>query len=80
MRKWGLVDMARVRTLDYPALASMIKVLAEYTKIKGLIVFTGVSPALIQIFQLVNVDRYLRKFVYADEHEAVGALLAGRKG
>lgn|GEM_PF-4986516 len=80
VQKWALVDMGRVRTLDYPALASMIKVLAEYTKIKGLIAFTGVSPALIQIFQLVNVDRYLRKFVYADEQEAVGALLASRKG
>ena len=80
LQKWALVDMTRVRTLDYPALASLIKVLAEYTKIKGLIAFTGISPALIQIFQLVNVDRYLRKFVYTDEHEAVGALLASRKG
>jgi pSer/pThr/pTyr-binding forkhead associated (FHA) protein/anti-anti-sigma regulatory factor len=80
VQKWALVDMTKVRTLDYPALASLIKVLAEYTKIKGLIAFTGVSPALVQIFQLVNVDRYLRKFVYADEHEAVGALLASRKG
>jgi pSer/pThr/pTyr-binding forkhead associated (FHA) protein/anti-anti-sigma regulatory factor len=80
VQKWAVVDLAQVRTLDYPALASIIKVLAEYTKIKGLLSFIRVSPALIQIFQLVNVDRYLKKFVFVDEEEAVQALLKSRRG
>lgn len=79
-RKWALVDMGGVRNLDYPAMAGLVKVLAEYTKIQGMIAFTGVSPALIQIFQLVNVDRYLKKFTFADENEGVQALLRSRQG
>jgi pSer/pThr/pTyr-binding forkhead associated (FHA) protein/anti-anti-sigma regulatory factor len=80
MQKWALVDMGQVRSLDYPALASLIKVLAEYTKIKGMIAFIGISPALVQIFQLVNVDRYLKKFTFTDENEGVQALLRSRRG
>jgi len=61
-KKWAIIDFKDISLIDYPALASLLKIIAEYDQKGGEIVLINISDELEKTFELVNVLRYLNKF------------------
>ncbi len=70
-KKWAIIDFKWVSLIDYPALASLLKIIAEYTQIGGEIILINISEELEKVFELVNVSRYLSKFKRNSLEEAL---------
>ncbi len=73
-KKWAIIDFKGVSLIDYPALASLLKIIAEYTQIGGEIILINISEELEKVFELVNVSRYLSKFKKQDLKESLDYL------
>lgn len=61
-KKWAIIDFKDITLIDYPALASLLKIIAEYSQRGGEILLINISKEIENTFQLVNVLRYLNKF------------------
>lgn len=70
-KKWAILDFMDISLIDYPALASLLKVIAEYKQRGGEILLINISEELEKTFELVNVLRYLNKFRKENLKEAL---------
>lgn len=70
-KKWAILDFKEVSLIDYPALASLLKIIAEYNQRGGEIILLNISRELERTFELVNVLRYLNKFRKENLKEAL---------
>lgn len=71
IKKWAIIDFNKLSFIDYPALASLLKVIAEYIQVGGEIVLINFSEDLEKTFELVNVSRYINKFRKENYEDAI---------
>ncbi len=70
-KKWAIIDFKDISLIDYPALASLLKIIAEYSQRGGEIVLINISEDLEKTFELVNVSRYINKFTKENYEESI---------
>ena len=62
-----LFDFSAVRYLDSTGIGALIHLYGDEKKKGGVLVCSGCSPNVIQIFKLVNLQRFIRKFPTREE-------------